>query len=150
MYFMFQGGEEPTTSSDEVVTERTTREKVPATEDTGEAIPQEAIKAVPTRKPRATSRSSKQQANRPAPPKRGSITVKIGAGDPYSKLEVKCPRSGIRQQANFSGGTASVGGIPSEDCTLFFKGPGASPKFGPVRPGRTLSCTFIGTTASCR
>ena len=77
------------------------------------------------------------------------VTVNVTDGTKFSSIEVKCQSSGYRNRGNFSGSTAVVPNVPTnEKCDIFFKG-------GPLgkaaaRGGQTISCSFNGGQANCR
>ncbi|MCB9760090.1 MAG: protein kinase [Alphaproteobacteria bacterium] len=120
---------------------RTVDTGTPAAE---EDIPKEAPKV--SRPPRTPSTTPKSTSSSAGP---GTVAVKLGGGtEGTTSVEVTCP-SGFRQRGRVSGGSASVTGVPSENCTLHFKG-GAPAKFAPVRGGQSLNCSIIGTTAQCQ
>jgi len=117
--------------------------------DTG--IKEPVVEATKTPKtPKTPKPASSDTTPKPAPaPKAngGTVTVRIEAGQPYSAVEVVCPSTRLR--GSFSGGVASIPGVPGEDCSIMFKG-GPPAQYKPVRGGQSVSCTFVGTTASCR
>lgn len=119
--------------------------------DTGVPAPQiTAPKPTPKPKPRPSSgpKPSPRPAPAPAPPPTSpaDVTVKIAAGMPYTSVEVTCP-SGFRQRGSFAGGTATVPGVPREDCKAKFKGgPPASQR---VSGGQTISCADQGGAIVC-
>ncbi len=107
----------------------------------------------PAPAPRPRPRASPSTAPAPAAapkPKTNPGTLKVTMTDQsfLTKIEVNCP-SGFRQQAGISpGGSATISGVPTEICTLFFKG-GAPARFSPVSGGQSLSCYIQGSTAVC-
>ena len=87
----------------------------------------------------------------PAPVASGPVTLNIAATEPYNKAELKCD-SGIRQQASFAGGVATLTNVPgpgSDSCKVVFKGGGGLPA-ATVVGGRSYSCSFQGTVAVCK
>lgn len=87
----------------------------------------------------------------PAPVAKGPVVLKIPNGTGYTVAEVKCD-SGVRERANFAGGTATVANIPGpgmDNCTALFKGAGAPAK-AKVAGGKTYNCTFDGSFANCK
>jgi hypothetical protein len=118
--------------------------------DTGLAQPQPVVPDKTQKTPRPPKPVSNDTTPKPAPaPKAngGTVTVRIEAGQPYSAVEVICPSTRLR--GSFSGGVASIPGVPGEDCSIMFKG-GPPAQYKPVKGGQSVSCTFVGTTASCR
>jgi hypothetical protein len=71
------------------------------------------------------------------------LTTDLPAG---AALELTCS-GGFRSRVEIALNTAVFEGVPSEECTLFFKG-GVPAKFRPIRAG-TWSCGLSGTTAVC-
>ena len=63
-----------------------------------------------------------------------------------SWLEVNCA-SGYRARADVLENTAVFDGVPSEDCTLHFKG-GAPARYRPITAG-TWMCNLAGSVAVC-
>lgn len=115
--------------------------------------------AAPTLPPEKKKTPVPKDPNAPAPVKKdpvpstppvgatGTVTVTLGAGAPtFTSIEVGCD-SGFKQRAPFSGGTASLPGVPRSGCRLSFKG-GPFVTM-PVQGGQTLTCTFNGTTPTC-
>jgi hypothetical protein len=107
--------------------------------------------------PPPTITVSSKPAPRPSPgprpsaprPKAGPqpISVVIGDSSRFTSIEVSCP-SGFRQRGSFSGKTATVPGVPIEECTVNFKG--GVPSKTTIRGGQTKTCTWVGPQAKCR
>jgi hypothetical protein len=125
------------------------RRPVPA-EDTG--VPPKPIeKPAPVRpKPSGGGSTEPRPKPAPAPPPSSpaAVTVTLAPGSPpFTAFEVVCSNASFRQRAQFSNGTATLAGVPRDDCKLFFKGgPPISTK---VTGGQTLNCSFVGTAANC-
>ncbi|MEC7946893.1 MAG: protein kinase [Myxococcota bacterium] len=75
-----------------------------------------------------------------------TLTVRL-PGIQASSVEVVCPTA--RKRAAVTGESATIPGVPQEECTLFLKG-GAPGKYGPVHGGQSLSCSMSGVTLRCR
>jgi len=87
----------------------------------------------------------------PAPrPSSAPVHISIPGTARYpGGVEITCP-SGFRRRGAFSGQTATVADVPSESCTLYFKG-GSPAQFSPVSGGSSYSCEFPAPgTAVCR
>jgi serine/threonine protein kinase len=113
--------------------------------DTGVVAPPEiTVAAKPPPRPRPS-------APRPAAPRPKAgpqpISVTIGDATRYTGVEVQCP-SGARLRGNFNGKTATVAGVPIEECTLNFKG--GAPSKTTIRGGQSKTCTWVGAQANCR
>jgi hypothetical protein len=77
----------------------------------------------------------------------GRINVILTSDLPPSAwLEISCT-SGFRTRTDISLNTAVFDGIPSEQCTMYFKG-SVPAKFGPITEG-TWSCGLSNTVAVC-
>jgi hypothetical protein len=77
----------------------------------------------------------------------GPLTVTIPPSEPFTTLYVACAsQSALR--ASFVGGVATIPHVPDESCTMSFKG-GLPAMYRPVRGGQSLSCSFVGATATC-
>lgn len=86
----------------------------------------------------------------PPPPAKtlDTLTVKLAGDAAASGIAVRCPST--KNKASFSGGTASIRDVPTnEDCELQFTG-GSPAQFRPVHGGKTYTCTILNTTASCK
>lgn len=107
--------------------------------------------------PRATSPSVsapiavKPPPRRPRPPAEpvpdGDLEIRLADPTTSSWVYVQCP-SGFRERGTFEAGEAVVHGLPSEACTLSFKG-GTPARYSGVRGGQRLTCTLSGTLATC-
>ncbi|MCP4807566.1 MAG: protein kinase [Proteobacteria bacterium] len=78
----------------------------------------------------------------------GTLSVTL-VGSSATTMEVTCP-SGYRKRASVTGGKASLSDVPSESCTVLFKGAGAPVKYSPVGGGMRKTCTVTGVTANCK
>ena len=78
----------------------------------------------------------------------GTLAVTL-VGSSATTMEVTCP-SGYRKRASVTGGKASLGDVPSESCTVLFKGAGAPVKYSPVSGGMRKTCTVTGVSANCK
>ena len=77
----------------------------------------------------------------------GRINVILtSALPPSASLELTCA-SGYRTRTEIGLNTAVFDGVPSEQCTMFFKG-SVPAKFGPISEG-TWSCGLSNTVAVC-
>jgi len=112
------------------------------------------VEAAPAPKPtrhRTSSKVKTTAAPAPSPPSNpGAITVKLGDPNGFSSMTVLCP-SGFRAKGTFSGGSATVGGVPAgQSCSLIFNG-GISPgRFSGAKAGRTFTCSMIGSGMVCK
>ncbi len=91
------------------------------------------------------------QPKPPAPVASGPVTIKIGATDPYTSVELKCD-GGERARGSFAGGVATIPNVPGpgqDTCRVVFKGGGGLPAAA-VEGGRTYNCSFQGTVAICK
>jgi hypothetical protein len=79
-------------------------------------------------------------------PKRVNVIVStpMPAG---TGLEVACADGSYRERRTLVENTATFDGVPSEDCTLLFKG-GVPAKYQPLKYG-TWYCSLTGATAVC-
>ncbi len=113
--------------------------------DTGVVAPPKITVATPPPRP------TRPTTPRAPPPKPVAgpqpISVTIGDASRYTGVEVSCP-SGFRQRGSFSGKTATVPGVPLEDCVLTFKG--GAPSKTTIRGGQKKTCTWVGAQANCR
>jgi serine/threonine protein kinase len=124
--------------------------------DTAAPPPPMPVAPVPAYRPRPAPVPGAAPSSGPAPTPRpssssagGNVGVTIPADARYpGGVEITCP-NGFRARGAFSGQTATVPGVPSESCTLFFKG-GSPAQFRPVSGGRNYRCTFPAPgTAAC-
>lgn len=71
------------------------------------------------------------------------LTTPMPAG---TSLEVNCP-GGYRERQTVTENTAIFDRVPTQDCTLLFKG-GVPAKYSPLKYG-TYYCSLTGPTAVC-
>ncbi|MFT5684204.1 MAG: serine/threonine protein kinase [Myxococcota bacterium] len=135
----------------EVVAKNPVTQPTPIAEntDTGLDEPEVVTERVVSKKKKKRVNPNPPVVSPPKPPSTptGEIRVSIDSAAPFTAVEVICP-SGVRERGYFSNGNARVTGIPSENCSLNFKG-GAPAKFSPVSGGASLKCSYSGSTMSC-
>jgi len=144
------GGEEAVAAAEQKpVVDNASHKKRTRQVDTGAPEPAPE-KAAPKKHTSSSTRSGTTTAA-PAPARSsgpGPVTVRLTDTTLATAIEVVCP-SGFRNRAALSGGVGTVQNVPQESCTLLFKG-GAPLKYDGVRGGQTLTCTAVGSTASCK
>lgn len=93
------------------------------------------------------SASSSSGGSAASAPASGTVTVRVTSQLPVTVLEAVC--GGTRKRGQVNSGVATITGIPSGSCELFFKPTVA--KYQGSLSGRTLSCTIAagGATVSC-
>ena len=64
-----------------------------------------------------------------------------------SAVEVNCPDGIYRERRTLDENTATFDKVPSQECTLLFKG-GVPAKYAPLKYG-TYYCSLTGATAVC-
>lgn len=72
------------------------------------------------------------------------VTTPMPAG---TGLEVNCPDGQFRERVTLTENTAVFDHVPSQECTLLFKG-GVPAKYAPLKYG-TYYCSLTGATAVC-
>jgi len=70
------------------------------------------------------------------------------SGDAAQAVAVSCA-DGTSTRATFKGGVATIGGLPTDGCTISFRG-GAPGSFGPVGGGVALRCDIVQPTLAWR
>jgi serine/threonine protein kinase len=138
--------------TEETTTEQTTPDPTPK-RDTGKpATPPPVVIAAPkpVYRPRPSPKPGPAPAAAPAPvAATAPVTINITDGTKFSSMEVKCPNTGFRSRASFSGTSATIQNVPSsETCDVFFKG--GAPAKSSIQGGQTKSCSFPGGQANCR
>jgi hypothetical protein len=120
--------------------------------DTGTPAPKAAPKPRPRPVNSATSPTPRPAAPRPAPVVApsgpASATIKMTGSVPFTGIEINCPMSSFRQRASFAGGTATVAGVPVEECKVTFKG-GPPATFNGIRGGETRTCEYTNGMVVC-
>lgn len=158
LWFAPKGGEPgPTPNTAPAVTadvgnKPPTKRRRSAPQDTGDVEEEkEPEKPAPSSKKRRSSSSTKRTSSAPkapAAPKGGTLTVKLTDPSVSSSIIVTCP-SGFSRKVAFSGGVASVPGVPPEGCKVSFKG-GSPAVYSGARGGQTLTCSPAGSLPNCR
>jgi hypothetical protein len=126
--------------------------------DTGVEPPKVEPVPKPRPRPRPSGGGGAAPAPRPAPapapppaPPSGpiaTVTITTDGAISYTGIEVSCPTGGYRSRANFAGTSASLAGVPREDCTMKFKG--GEPNKITLRMKESISCNFPSGIAVCR
>jgi hypothetical protein len=117
-------------------------------DDTGKPRPKQQDPA-PTSKPRPRPTTTGTSAPPPQKPSAtGTLTMSFSGTSLPTSVEVRC-NGGFVDRKGVSGGSVTVANVPTADtCQAYPKGVVATAY--PVHGGRSYSCSFTGTTTSCK